>query len=131
MSGSSETPSRPLSPHLQVYKLPLPALMSITHRVTGSALVVGTLLLTWWLLAAAAGPEPFAVAQGFVQSWLGQLMLFGWTVALFYHLCNGVRHLWWDIGNGLEMEQLYLSGFLTIAASLVLSVIVWAIALFF
>ena len=80
---------RPLSPHLQVYRWQLTSVLSILHRVTGVALTVGTILLVWWLVAAANGPDSFEAAQGFLGSPIGLLLLFGWSVALFYHLCNG------------------------------------------
>ena len=81
--------SRPLSPHLQVYKWQITMVLSISHRATGLALSMGTLLLVWWLVALATGPQAFAVAQGFVGSWLGRLLLLGWTFSLFFHLANG------------------------------------------
>src|SRR3546814_14342766 len=82
---------RPLSPHLQIYKPQLTSVMSISHRVTGVGLAAGTLVLAWWLIAAAAGPEAFATVQGFLGSWFGYLILFGFSYALMYHLCNGIR----------------------------------------
>lgn len=131
-NGASDTESpkrpRPLSPHLQVYRLPFTALLSISHRITGAALVVGTLVLTWWLMAAATGPEAFAVAREFIASPIGLVLMFGWTVALFYHLCNGIRHLCWDIGLGLELQAAHTSGWVSLGASAVLSVAVWLIA---
>src|SRR3546814_11405708 len=87
------TDNRPLSPHLQIYAWQWTMLLSITHRATGIALSAGTLLLVWWLLALATGPEAFATAQGFVGSWFGLLLLIGWTWSLFYHLCHGIRQL--------------------------------------
>src|SRR5688500_2907199 len=93
---------RPLSPHLQIYRWQITMVMSILHRITGVALAVGTLLLIWWLVAAAAGPDAFATAQDFLGSILGRLLLLGWSWALFYHLCNGIRHLAWDAGWGFE-----------------------------
>src|SRR5258708_21896065 len=97
-------PARPLSPHLQVYRPQLTSVLSITHRATGVALAIGTLLLVWWLLAAATGPEQFAVVQAVLGSWIGRLLLLGWTWALFYHLANGIRHLFLDAGRGLELK---------------------------
>ena len=102
----SVTRSRPLSPHLQVYRWPISMALSILHRVTGMALFFGTLLWVWWLLAAAVGDDPFDSAQWFMGSWLGQIMLLGWTFALFFHLANGVRHLFWDMGKGFELPSL-------------------------
>jgi len=117
--------NRPLSPHLQVYRLPMLAILSILHRVTGVALAVGTLLLTWWLVAAATGPDAFATAQGFIGSIIGRLMLFGWTLALFYHLCNGIRHLFWDAGQGFEIPSAQRSGLIVVIVAAVLTVVSW------
>ena len=119
--------NRPLSPHLQVYRPQLTSMLSILHRITGVALAVGTLLLVYWLAAAASGPESYASAQGFVGSWFGLLLLFGWSYALFYHLCNGIRHLFWDAGYGFELEQAYRSGLAVVGASAVLTVLSWIV----
>ncbi len=116
---------RPLSPHLQIYRWQLTSVMSILHRVTGIALAVGTLLLVYWTAALAAGPDAFAAAQDVVGSIIGQLLLFGWTVALFYHLCNGIRHLFWDAGRGFELRTAYASGWVVVVATALLSVIAW------
>jgi succinate dehydrogenase / fumarate reductase, cytochrome b subunit len=120
---------RPLSPHLQIYKPQLTSVLSISHRASGVALAVGTLLLTWWLIAAAAGPEAFDTAQSFLGSWLGYLILFGFSYALMYHLCNGIRHLFWDAGWGFELDTVYKSGWATVIASVALTVVAWAIAI--
>ena len=119
------TGNRPLSPHLQVYRPQLTSVLSILHRITGVALLAGTLLLIYWLAAAAAGPEAFETARAVIGSVLGRLFLFGWTVALFYHLCNGIRHLFWDAGYGFELETAYRSGWLVVGASAVLSLASW------
>jgi succinate dehydrogenase / fumarate reductase cytochrome b subunit len=119
--------NRPLSPHLQVYRLPLTAVMSISHRATGVALSAGTVLLVWWLLAAAAGPDAFAVAQGVLGSWFGLLVLFGFTAALMYHLCNGIRHLFWDAGYGFELETAEKANMMTLGGTVVLTVVAWII----
>ncbi len=116
---------RPLSPHLQVYRFQWTMALSILHRITGVALAVGTLLLVWWLVAAASGPEAFATVQGFIGSILGRLLLFGWTLALFYHLCNGIRHLFWDAGYGFELNVAYRSGLAVLGASVALTLISW------
>ena len=116
---------RPLSPHLQVYRWQLTSVMSILHRMTGVALAVGTLLLVYWLIAAAAGPEAFGAAQGFIGSIVGRILLFGWTIALFYHLCNGIRHLFWDAGHGFELRTAYASGWAVVVVTAVLSVVAW------
>jgi succinate dehydrogenase / fumarate reductase, cytochrome b subunit len=114
---------RPLSPHLQIYKPQITSVLSISHRITGVALTVGTLLLVWWLLAAAAGPAPYAQAQAFTGSWLGILLLVGWAYALFFHLCNGIRHLVWDAGYGFDIATTYLTGWTVVAASAGLTLI--------
>lgn len=121
--------SRPLSPHLQIYRPQLTSVLSILHRMTGGALVIGTLLLVYWLTAAAAGPEAYATAQDWIGSWIGVLALLGWTWALFYHLCNGIRHLVWDAGYGFELETVTVSAWVTLAASGGLTVIAWALGL--
>ncbi len=120
--------NRPLSPHLQVYRLPLLANLSILHRITGVALAVGTLLLTYWLVAAASGPEAFATAQAVIGSFLGRLLLFGWSFALFYHLANGIRHLVWDAGHGFEIETAQRSGLFVVGAAVLLTLICWVAA---
>ena len=120
---------RPLSPHIQVYQPQLTAVLSITHRATGIALSVGTLLLVWWLVAAATSPDAFATAQGFLGSWIGTFLLFGWTISLFYHLANGIRHLMWDTGYGLDLESAYRSGYAVLAATGALTVLAWIAAL--
>jgi succinate dehydrogenase / fumarate reductase cytochrome b subunit len=91
------------------------SVLSILHRLTGVALTFGTLLLTWWLVAAAYGPEQFATVQAAIGSWLGQLILWGFTFAVFYHLANGIRHLAWDFGWGFELGQLRASGLAMLA----------------
>ncbi len=108
-------PDRPLSPHLQIYRPQITSLLSIMHRLTGVALTAGTLLLTYWLVAAAYGPGAFADAQALIGSWIGQLVLWGFTFAIFYHLANGIRHLAWDFGWGFELMQLRTSGIAVVA----------------
>jgi succinate dehydrogenase / fumarate reductase, cytochrome b subunit len=123
MSGSN----RPMSPHLQVYRPQLTSVLSITHRATGVALAAGTILLVWWIMAAAAGPDYFAYVQAIMGSWLGLLILLGFSWAVFFHLCNGIRHLFWDAGYGFELDTAYKSGWATLAGSVVLTVIAWII----
>ena len=120
---------RPLSPHIQVYKPQLTSMLSISHRLTGLALGLGTLFLVWWLIAAASGDAAFAMAQAFFGSWLGLLMLFGWTYSFFFHLCNGVRHLMWDTGHGLDLHTAYTTGWAVLATSGLLTVAAFAIGL--
>jgi succinate dehydrogenase / fumarate reductase cytochrome b subunit len=117
--------SRPLSPHLQIYRPHLTSVLSILHRFTGIALSAGTILLVWWLAAAAEGPEAYAKVQWFLGSWLGLLLLFGWSVALYYHLCNGLRHLWWDTGRGLDLPSVYAGGWAVLGGTAVLTAITW------
>jgi len=117
--------NRPLSPHLQVYKPQLTTFMSITHRATGIALAVGTLMLVCWLIAAATGETAFNEVQAFLGSIVGRLLLLGWSFALFYHLCNGLRHLFWDAGKGFEFEKAYMTGRIVIEASILLTIGAW------
>ena len=126
--SSSPTRGRPLSPHLQVYRLPLVAVLSISHRATGVANTVGLILLTVWLMAMATGPEAYDAVMGFMGSWLGRLMLFGWTLSIFYHLSNGIRHLFWDVGYGFELQNAYKSGYAVIGSAIVLTLVTWVAA---
>ena len=121
--------NRPLSPHLQIYRPQITSILSILHRMTGVALTVGTVLIAYWLIAAARGPESFAVAQDWIGSFVGVLMLLGWSFSLFYHLCNGVRHLAWDIGLGFEIETVTQTGWATVAVAFSLTLISWVVAL--
>ena len=123
------TDPRPLSPHLQIYRWQLTSVMSILHRAAGVALTLGAILLVWWLGAASDGPEAYASVQGFLGSWLGRLLLFGWSLALFYHLCNGLRHLWWDTGHGFELKSAYASGWTVVGTTIVLTLIAWTLGL--
>jgi succinate dehydrogenase / fumarate reductase cytochrome b subunit len=118
----------PLSPHLQIYRPQVTSILSIVHRMTGVGLFAGLLVLAYWLSAAAYGPEAFARAQVLLGSIIGRLVLLGITVALFYHLCNGVRHLAWDVGWGYELPRLRASGAVVVVATLVLTVVVWVMA---
>lgn len=120
--------ARPLSPHLQIYRPQITSVLSVFHRLTGIALGFGTLLLAWWLIAAAGSPEAFARVQWFLGSWLGVLLLVGWTAALFYHFCNGIRHLWWDSGRGFSIAEVERSGKLAVAASVVLTLLAVLVA---
>lgn len=119
--------NRPLSPHLQVYRLPLSALMSISHRATGVVLAAGSLVLVYWLVAVASGPDAFADAQALLGSLPGRAVLLVITFSLFYHLGNGIRHLFWDAGLGFEVRTAHASGVLVIIASVVLTLVAWAL----
>ena len=129
MTQGSKFAGRPLSPHLQVYRLPLTALTSIFHRITGVGLSFGMLLLVLWLAAAAYGPSTYAIATEFITSPIGYLMLIGFSVGLFFHLCNGIRHLLWDVGMNFEIEETKRANVLVIISSIVLTVVSWYMAL--
>jgi succinate dehydrogenase / fumarate reductase cytochrome b subunit len=120
---------RPMSPHITIYRPQLTSVLSIFHRLTGVFLASGAAMLCCWLLMAAAGPDYYAGAMWFLTSWIGYILLFGWSFCLFYHLCNGVRHLFWDIGVGLSIPATYASGALMVGAALGLTGASWAIGL--
>jgi succinate dehydrogenase / fumarate reductase cytochrome b subunit len=131
MAQTRRTVERPLSPHLGIYRPMLTMMMSITHRITGAALFFGTLLLTWWLLAAASGPTAYAKVQAFTGSIIGMLILFGYTWALIHHMLGGIRHLIWDTGRGFgpaEREWLTLA---TIIGSVGLTLLIWIVGFIF
>ncbi len=120
---------RPLSPHLQVYRWPISMALSIGHRITGVGMALGTLLMTWWLVAAATSGDAFRVVQGFLGSWLGVILLLGWSGALIFHLASGIRHLIWDIGRGFDDRAYRASGRAVVAAVAVATVLVWIVGL--
>ena len=121
------TSNRPLSPHLQIYRPQLTSVLSISHRITGLVLIAGSALLTAWLVALAGGPESFESMRGLLGSIPGRLILFAFTLALFFHLCNGIRHLFWDSGRGFELDSAYRSGWAVLAGSVVLTLVAWII----
>jgi succinate dehydrogenase / fumarate reductase cytochrome b subunit len=125
MGSGANTGGRPLSPHLQVYRPQLTSVLSILHRITGVALAVGTLLLVWWLIAAASGGDAFSTVQGVIGHWIGRALLFGWSFALFYHLANGIRHLFWDSGRGFDLPTVHASGKAVVCVAVVLTVAAW------
>ncbi|MGE0116669.1 MAG: succinate dehydrogenase, cytochrome b556 subunit [Dongiaceae bacterium] len=120
--------NRPLSPDLQIYRPQLTSVLSITHRLTGIALSVGSPLLVVWLMMAAAGPQSYGGLHVFLASWLGLVLLLAWTFALFFHLCNGIRHLFWDAGYGFDLQSIYASGWTVVAASVVLTLAAWIVS---
>lgn len=126
MDSPKVAASRPLSPHLQIYRPMLSMMMSIVHRITGAALYVGTLLIVIWLVSAAAGPSAFATVQSIYGSILGQIILFLYTWALVHHAIGGVRHLIWDVGKGFgpERELLYR---LSLGGSIGLTLLIWIV----
>ena len=119
--------ARPLSPHLTIFRPLITMVMSIVHRITGGALYFGMLFLAWWLVAAASGPDAFDIANAFFGSWLGRLILFGFTWALIHHLLGGIRHLIWDTGVGFEPATARLMAWATIIGSVVLTLLVWVV----
>ena len=119
---------RPLSPHLSIYKPMLTMMMSIVHRVTGASLYFGTLLLVWWLVAAASGPNAYSRVQWFMGTFIGRLILFGYTWALIHHMLGGIKHLIWDLGYGfgpVEREWLTVA---TLIGSVGFTILVWFVA---
>jgi succinate dehydrogenase / fumarate reductase, cytochrome b subunit len=118
---------RPLSPFMfsRWYRFQITSLLSILHRLTGIALAVGSMLLAWWLVAVAAGGEMFAATHAFIASPIGLLLLLGWSVAFFYHLCSGIRHLFWDAGYGFEIRSAYRTGYAVLAATVLLTIFAW------
>ncbi|MFT7459650.1 MAG: succinate dehydrogenase / fumarate reductase cytochrome b subunit [Planctomycetota bacterium] len=111
----------PISPHMQIYKPQLTSILSITHRGTGIFLSLGALLLCYWFLSIAAGPDVYSRFSMHIAAWYGQVLLLAFTFSLYFHLCNGIRHLFWDAGYGLTIETTYKSGYAVIVASLFLT----------
>jgi len=118
----------PMSPHLQIYRLPLTALLSITHRITGVILALGCIVLVWILAATANSVVYYQAMIPHLQSWYGQLFLLGFIFSLYLHFCNGVRHLFWDVGYGFELETVDLTAKLAIALAVILTAATWAVA---
>ena len=119
------TENRPLSPHLQVYRPQITSVLSISHRMTGILLAAGAFLLVCWLVAAAYSPIIFEIMQEATRNWFVRLIILGWTLCLFYHLSNGIRHLFWDIGIGLEITQARVSGWIVIFSAILLTALSW------
>ncbi len=127
MAISRERAERPLSPHLQVFRPIITMVTSIVHRITGVVLYVGTLLLAWWLIAAATGPAAFDVVNGFFGSWFGRLVLFGYTWALMQHMLGGLRHLVWDTGHGFELKTANAMAWGSVVGSVALTLLIWIV----
>ena len=119
--------TRPLSPHLQVYKFMLTYVMSGFHRVSGFVLYFGVVLIAWWLVAAASGPNAYANVEWFMGSLIGRLVLLGYTWALLHHMLGGVRHLIWDLGYGFEPAEREFLALATLVGSISLAIIVWVV----
>ncbi len=130
MADTTSRPAvrRPLSPHLQIYRPMLTMMMSITHRITGAGLYLGTLLLAWWLIAAATDAKSFAFVSDILTSFLGRIVLFGFTWALFHHMLGGVRHFIWDSGRGMDHPQREQLAQATLIGGVVLTILVWIVA---
>jgi succinate dehydrogenase / fumarate reductase cytochrome b subunit len=116
---------RPLSPHLQIYRPQITSVLSILHRITGFALSVGLLLLAGLVISAAFGQQSFDLVRGQMSTWYGYILLMGWSWAFYYHLCNGIRHLFWDIGKGFELSTVTTSGWAVLLASLTMTAVTW------
>ena len=129
MSDIDVKSNRPLSPHLQVYKMILTMLMSVVHRITGAALYFGTVLMVIWLLAIAAGDQSkfYVIVTSLYSSWFGQLVLFGFTWALIHHMLGGLRHFIWDLGYGFSKEASNTMAKLTIIGSVIITLVLWVI----
>ena len=126
-ASDQRTVQRPLSPFMfpRWYRFQITSTLSILHRITGIGLALGSVVLACWLIAVAAGGELFAATHAFIASPVGTLLLFLWSIAFFYHLCNGIRHLAWDAGYGFELRQAYRSGYAVLAVTAVLTVLTW------
>lgn len=125
MAEAKDRTARPLSPHLQIYRPTLTMMMSIVHRITGAALYVGTVLLTWWLLAAASGPNAYATFQAVASSIIGRIVLFGYSWALIHHMLGGVRHLIWDTGHAFAAAEREWLVRANLVGSIALTIILW------
>lgn len=125
--ASSQNAGRPLSPHLQIYKRTLTMMLSIVHRATGVALYAGTLLLVWWLTAAATSDQYFDIVQAVFGSWIGRLVLFGYTWALVHHTVGGIRHLVWDTGRAFDLKTVETVARISVAASIIITILIWII----
>ena len=119
------TDNRPLSPHLQVYRPQLTSVMSISHRISGVLLSLGMIVVVLWVLALAAGPEAFERINSLLATPIGLIAMLVWTFSLFYHLLNGIRHLLWDAGWLLDLRGAYASGWIVLAASIVMTAVIW------
>lgn len=128
MSDNTIKRPRPLSPHLQVYRLPVTALTSILHRATGAALTAGMLMIIWWLWAAATTTDNYDMAMSFARSPLGIICLFGWSFSLYYHMLNGLRHLVWDAGHLFDKELATKTSYAVFFGALAITILTWVFA---
>ena len=116
---------RPLSPHLQVYRPQLTSVLSILHRGTGLFLVLGTLMVSFWVIALALDHNIFAIYQAWLGSLIGKVLLVFWSFSLFYHWANGIRHLLWDIGWGYDIDRVHMTGWIVVSVSVILTGLLW------
>jgi len=129
MSTAGLNANRPLSPHLQIYRVTMTMAMSIVHRITGVGLFLGTLLLAWWLVAAASGPHYFHFVNRIFGSWIGLVILFLFTWALIHHMLGGIRHLVWDTGHGLGKPTRDQLATATLVGSIAITILLWIIGI--
>ncbi|MFZ2018616.1 MAG: succinate dehydrogenase, cytochrome b556 subunit [Methyloceanibacter sp.] len=125
MDNAKLTANRPLSPHLQIYRPMLTMMMSIAHRISGTANAIGFLLLAWWLVAIASGPEAYATVEHFFSSLIGRTLLFLFSWSLIHHMLGGIRHLIWDTGRALDKTSIEVLAWLTIISSTALTILIW------
>jgi succinate dehydrogenase / fumarate reductase cytochrome b subunit len=125
MDNAKLTANRPLSPHLQIYRPMLTMMMSIAHRISGTANAIGFLLLAWWLVAIASGPEAYATVEHFFSSLIGRTLLFLFSWSLIHHMLGGIRHLIWDTGRALDRTSIEVLAWLTIISSTALTILIW------
>ena len=128
MADTRAPVQRPISPHISIYKPMLTMMMSIVHRITGIALYLGTLLLVWWLIAAASGPTAYAHVQAFTTSFIGRLIVFGYTWALLHHMLSGIRHFFWDLGYGFKPNEREALTWAALIGGISLTVLLWIAA---
>lgn len=119
---------RPLSPHLTIYKPQITSILSIFHRASGVFLSIGIPLIIYWLYALSGGPAAYETATAFFSHIIIKIALFFWTAAFYYHLCNGIRHLFWDMGKGFELDTLRMSGIAVLVVATILTLATWLIA---
>ena len=131
MAETKAPVERPLSPHLFIYKPTLTMTMSVVHRATGASLYFGTLLVAWWLIAAASSPNAYAGVGSFMSSFVGRLILFGYTWALMHHMLGGIRHLIWDTGRGFEPREREWLTVATLVGSISLTIVIWVVGYLF
>lgn len=124
-SGRGARPQRPLSPHLQIYSPQINMVMSIFHRITGAALYFGTLLLAWWLIAAATSPQYFNYVSSWFATWPGKIVMLGYTWALLHHMLGGIRHFIWDLGKGYDLQTIDRLSWGSLFLSLILTGLIW------